>query len=143
MKPNHEERSRKAWWMWKHHIPQNIFFWKFKIIIRPLPNWQQDSLLLAGPGIYPEIYRSTPCHAVLFGNGVISYDNQVLLEVISKSSPPSCTFQKRPSSPLQFDLEENIPELSTERRTYWFVWKMAKVFPISTGKLGIGWRTLL
>ena len=48
---------------------------------------------------------------------VIFYDNQVLLEVISECSAPSWTLQKRPSSPLQFGQEENIPEHSNERRT--------------------------
>ena len=28
VKPYHDELSSKAWWIWQHHIPQNIFFWK-------------------------------------------------------------------------------------------------------------------
>ena len=41
--------------MWQYHIPENIFFWKFKVITRPSPRWQLDS---TGPGIYPQIYQS-------------------------------------------------------------------------------------
>ena len=46
MKPYHEE-------LLKHgqcnstKFPQNIFFWKLQVIIRPLPYWQQDSLLFS------------------------------------------------------------------------------------------------
>ena len=53
-------------------IPKNIF--PFKALsnysIRPLTFWQQDSLLLAGPGIYPQIYHRTPCPEVLTCKGV-------------------------------------------------------------------------
>ena len=37
-------------------FPQNILFWKFWLIIRPSRCWQQDSLLLKGPGISPQIH---------------------------------------------------------------------------------------
>ena len=74
----------------------------------------------------------------------VFYDNQVLLGVISQCAPlPSPPLQKRPSSPLQFGHEENIPGYSTERRAYWFVLKITRVFPIPTGGVGIGWWTLL
>ena len=45
-------------------------------------------------------------------------DNQVLLGVISQCGPPICTFQKRPSSPLQFGQEENIRGHSMKSRAY-------------------------
>ena len=35
-----------------------------------------------------------------------------------KCSPPSCTLQKRPYSPLQFGQKQNMPEQSIERRAY-------------------------
>ena len=66
----HEEISSKAWPMWQHHIPQNIFFWKLQVIIKPLPCWKQFSLLLTGPGIYPQIYHRAPCPAVLICKGI-------------------------------------------------------------------------
>ena len=47
---------------------------------------------------------------------LISYDKQVLLGVISQRDPPFGTLQKRPSSPLQFGQEENIPGHSIESR---------------------------
>ena len=54
-----------------------------------------------------------------------------------------CTLQKRTSFPLQFCQKENIPRNSIERIAYWFVLKMSRVFPIPTGKVGIGWWILL
>ena len=42
----------------------------FKVIIRPLPCLQQDSVLLTGPEVYPKIYHSAPCPAVLIFKGV-------------------------------------------------------------------------
>ena len=50
----------------------------------------------------------------------------------------SCTLKKRPSSLLQFGQEENIPGNSIEKRAYWLVLKIAGVFPICTGRVGIG-----
>ena len=54
----------------------------------------------------------------------------------------SCTLQKRSFSPLQFDQEEKMPGHSIESRTYWFVLKISRVFPIPTGRVGIGWWTI-
>ena len=132
-----------------------------------MPSWQQDSVLLTGRGIYPQIYHRAPCPAMLFvrrglisnnrggdreGVGLfqisqkfrllISYDNQVLLVVIAQCSPLFCTFQKRPLYPLQIGQIENIPGHSVERKAYWFVLKVPRVFPISTGRMGIGWWPL-
>ena len=64
----------------------------------------------------------------------VFYDNQVLLGVISRCGFPSCTLQKRPSSSLQFCQEENIPGHSIERRAYWFVLKISRMFPISMSR---------
>ena len=36
------------------------------IIIKPAPCWQQDSLLLTGPGIYLQTFHRNSCPAVLF-----------------------------------------------------------------------------
>ena len=73
-------------WIWWNHImkniqvkhgqfestifPQNIFLWRFQVIARPLPCWQQDSLLLICPGIYPQIYHRSPCPVVFTCKGV-------------------------------------------------------------------------
>ena len=72
----------------------------------------------------------------------VFYDNQVLLGVISQCGPPSYTLQEK-LSPLQFGQEENIPGHSIERRAYWFILKIVKVFPIPTGRVGIVSWTLL
>ena len=65
----------------------------------------------------------------------ISYNNQVLLEVISRFGSPSCTLPKRPSSPLQSGQEENIPGHLFKRRTYWFALKTVKLFSILTNRV--------
>ena len=84
-----------------------------------MPCWQKDSLILTGPGIYPQIYQRTSCPVVLICKGVwqntkkgwdyfkyskrrdffISFDNQVLLRAISQCGSVSYPVQKRPSSP--------------------------------------------
>ena len=51
--------------------------------------------------------------------------------------------KKKPFSPLQFGPEENIPGHSVERRAYWFVLKIFRVFPIPTGRVQIKWWALL
>ena len=47
--------------------------------------------------------------------------------------PLSSTF-KRPYSPIQFGQEENIPGHSTERRAYWFILKIARLFLIPSSR---------
>ena len=61
----------------------------------------------------------------------ISYYNQVLLGLFSRWVAFSCFLIKRPSSPLQFGQEENIPGHSFERRAYWLVWKNCQSAPYS------------
>ena len=68
----------------------------------------------------------------------MSYDNQVLFGVISQCGSPSCTLQKRPFSPFQFGQEENMLGHSIERRAYCFILKIARAFPIPTGRVRIG-----
>ena len=58
--------------------------------------------------------------------GEIPYDNQVLLGVILKCGFPSCT--------LQFGQEEDLPWYSIESRAYWFILKIARIFPILTSR---------
>ena len=58
----------------------------------------------------------------------------MLLGVISQFGRSSWTFQERPSSPLQFGQEENIPGHSIESRAYWFILKIARMFPILTSR---------
>ena len=48
---------------------------------------------------------------------------------------------KKPSSPLQFGKEENIPGHSIERKTYWFILKIDRSSPFRW--VGIGWWALL
>ena len=102
---------------------RNIFFWRLLVIARPLPCWQQDFLLLICPRIYPQIYHRTPRPAVLICKGIIS-----------QCGHPSCALQKRPSSSFQFGQEENIPGHSTERRAYWFILEVTRMFPILTNR---------
>ena len=48
--------------------------------------------------------------------------------------PPSCTLQKRTSCLLQFGQEENIPGRSIERRAYWFILKITRIFSVPTSR---------
>ena len=44
---------------------------------------------------------------------------------------------------LQFGQEGNISGNSVERRVYWFVLKITRVFLVPTGRVGIGWWTIV
>ena len=63
-----------------------------------------------------------------------SYNNQVLLGVISQCGLPFWILQERPSFPLQFGQEENISKHSIESRAYWFILKIVRVFLILTSR---------
>ena len=127
-----------------------------------MPCWHKDFLLSRGRGIYPQIFIEFHALQCLIVRGsskqeerydyfkfhkrrdfFVSYDNQVLLRVISQCGHSSCTLQEKRSYLLQFGWEENIPGYSNERRGYRFILKITRVFPISTGKVGDGWWTLL
>ena len=69
----------------------------------------------------------------------VSYNNQVLLGVISRCAP-LCNLQKRPSFSLQFGQEENILGYSFETIAYWFVLKAARVFSITADRENSGKR---
>ena len=98
-----------------------------------MPCWQQDSLLLTGPGIYPQVYHRNPCPAVLICKGVffISYGNQVLLGIISQCGSLSCTLPKNaflsPSvCKKKIYLETKLKGEFTE-----LFWKLPKPVPCS------------
>ena len=103
-----------------------------------------------------------PCPAVLFCKGsnkqqrrcgiisnltrgetfFISYNNEVLLEVISRCGTPPWILQKK--LPLfQFGQEENMPGHSTEKGAHRLILKTDRVFPIPTSKVERGWLTPL
>ena len=130
-------------------FPQNIFFWRLSVIARPLPCWQQDSLLLICLGAYPKIYHRTICPAVLIckrsNKKIISNftEGERLFHLLWQPSAfegnftmwyPSCILQKRSSSPFQVGQEENIPGHPTEMRAYWFILKIAMRFSITTSR---------
>ena len=92
---------------------------------------------MTGPGIYPHVLelstllylfvkgfnkhkkRSESISNFIKGEAFfISYNNQMLLDVLSRRSLPSRTLQERPSSPLQFGQEQNIPGHLFERGAY-------------------------
>ena len=74
----HEGRSRKEWSMSQHHVLLNILLWKC------LSCWRQESLLLTGPGIYPQVYHRTTCPAVLNVRASNKKQRTVGLSQISK-----------------------------------------------------------
>ena len=77
--------------------------------------WQQDSLLLTGPGIYPQVYHRTPCPVELICKGSLIKNkgriglfkisqkerlfyllyNQMLLGIISQCGPTSCALPRK------------------------------------------------
>ena len=63
-----------------------------------------------------------------------SYDNQVLLGVISQCGFPFWTLHKKTFLSLYFGQKENILEHSIESRAYWFILKIVRVFPILTSR---------
>ena len=65
----------------------------------------------------------------------VCYNNQVLLGVISRCNPLSCTLQKSPSSHFQLSQEENISGHSFQRMAYRFVLKTARVFSVPAGRI--------
>ena len=121
-----------------------------------MPSWQQDSLLLTGPGICPQIYHKLHVLQCLFvresnkkgGVGLFQisqkgrlfhliWQSSALEGNLAMWSPPSCILQERSSSPLQFGQEVNITGHSIKRRAYWFVLKIARMFPILTSRNGM------
>ena len=93
--------------------------------------WQQDSLLLTGPGIYPQVYHRTLCPAVLFvrESNKKQRRGRIISNFISYLYQPSDNIAMwspflHPSKkkslffPLQFGSEENISGNSIERRVY-------------------------
>ena len=71
----------------------------------------------------------------------ISYDNQVLLGVLSWCSPPSRISQKSPSFPLQFGKKRTYLETQLKEELTELFWKLpgCSLFP----GVRIGWSTLL
>ena len=77
--------------------------------------WQQDSLHLTGPGIYPQVYHRTPCPVELICKGSLIKNkgriglfkisqkerlfyllyNQMLLGIISQCGPTSCALPRK------------------------------------------------
>ena len=141
-------------------------------LLKALNNYKTFPLLtarfctLADPGIYPQIYHRAPCPTVLILRGpnklkkggrwgrVVSnftkgqtfssfMTTKCFLGYSHNAGSPSCILQKRPSTPFQLGQEENIPRNLVERRAYWFVFKITRVYSIPTGRGGIGWWTLL
>ena len=106
-------------------------------------------------------YHRTPCHtcSAYLGVGLIKNKGGVGLFQISQKErlfhvlyQPSdnlaiwsllAPFQKSTFFPLQFGQEENISGNSIESRVYWFILKIARVFPVPTGTVGIGWWKLI
>ena len=134
-----EELSSKEWSMWQHHIHQNVFFWKLSATVRPLLCWQQDSLLLTGPGTYPQTYHITPCPALLISKAVKKNKGGEGCVTIC------CLFLYHPKNclPFPFGLTKKKRYLDTQLKTGLtdLFWKLpgSSLLP----RVGIGWWTLL
>ena len=159
MKRYYEELPSQVWSMWQYWFPPKNFFENSKVLClterRILYFWQVvesihkfiielhvlQCLFVRGSN---EKQRKDKIISNFTKEETFSsvMTTKVLLGEISQYAPPSCTLQKRPFSPLQFGQEENIPGHSTEGRTYWYVLKLARVLPIPTGRVRLGWWTL-
>ena len=148
-----------------NHGPcDTIIIRKLWVIIRPLPCWQQDSLLLADFGIYAQVYHRTVCPAVLMfkvrgpiknkgGVGLFqTLQQERLFHLLWQSSAlgdnltmwsPFLHLPKKAFLSSWVWQRKNISGHSIGRRVYWFVLKISRVFPVPTGRVGIGWWTLL
>ena len=142
MEPYHKELSGKAWSMWQHHIPQNIFLNLGLADSRILHFWQVlESLhkfiieLHALQCLFVRGSNKKQSRGRIISN-FISYINKV---IILQCGPLLAPFQKMSFFPLQFGQEDNIFGNSIERR----ILKIDIVLPVPTGRVGIGWWTLL
>ena len=76
------------------------------------------------------------------GDFFISYINQVLLGIISQCGPPPCTLPKKAFlSPSVWARREYIWKLSW-KESLLICFKIARVSPVPTDRVGIGWWTL-
>ena len=157
MQPYHEELSGKAWSMWQHNIPQNIFFRKLQvIIIRPWTCWHQDYSLLTGPGISPMFIIELHVLQSLFVRGsnkkqrgriisnFISYLYQPSDNVAMWS--PLILHPSKKALSFSFSLSKKRTYLETQLKgefIYWFILKIDRVLPVPSGRVGIEWWTLL
>ena len=133
MEPYHEELSGKAWSMWQHHIPQNIFLNLGLAGSKVIHFWQ----------VLESLHRFIiELHVLqcLFVGG--SNKKQKTSRIISRFisylyqpsdiavwSPFLHPSGKRSLFPLQFGQDKNISGNSTERRVniYWFILKIDRV----------------
>ena len=108
-------------YMFEPQKRRELFWWHWRLMQNLKKNWLALSKMT---------WRILQIFRALF----ISYDKQVFLGVTSQCDLPSCTHQKMSSSPLQFGQEENIPGRSIERRAYWFILKIVRMFSIPTSR---------
>ena len=108
-------------YMFEPQKRRELFWWHWRLMQNLKKNWLALSKMT---------WRILQIFRALF----ISYDKQVFLGVTSQCDLPSCTHQKMSSSPLQFGQEENIPGRSIERRAYWFILKITRIFSVPTSR---------
>ena len=135
MEPYHEELSGKAWSMWQHHIPQNIFLNLGLADSRILHFWQ---VLESLQKFIIELH-ALQCLFVRGSNKkqrrgrIISNFSSYLYQPSDNTAMWSSLFhpsRKRYFFPFQFGQEENISGNSIERRVYWFISKIdSSLFP--------------
>ena len=122
-------------------------------IIKPWPCWQ-DYLLLASPGIYPQVYHRTrkkQRRDRIISNftkresfSCLIYQPSYNLAMCSPFASVLHPLKKGLSFPFSLDnQEDNISGNSIERSVYWFILKISSVLPVPTGRVGIEWWTLL
>ena len=138
---------------------QNIIFWRLSVIARPLPCWQQDSVLLICPRICLQIYQKLHVLQCLFVRGsnkkqrrgriISNFTKGEAFHLLWQPSAlagnltmwPSFLHPPKNNLPFSFTLAKKKTYLETWLKggAYWFVLKTACVFPIPSGRVRIGW----
>ena len=135
----------KVWSMWQHHIPLKHY------LLKTLSNCQTFALLTVGFFTFNVLefihkliieLHALQCLFVRRYNKKKKGGGEAgLFQISQKERLFHHLWQPRslgknlimwPSSPLQFGQEENICRHSVERRAYWFILKVARMFLIPT-----------
>ena len=145
MEPYLEELSGKAWSMWQHHIPQNIFLNLGLADSRILHFWQ----------FLESLHKFIiELHVLQWGSNKKQRRGRIFSNFISYLYQPSDNIAMwspflHPSKKglyFPFSLDKMIIYLETQLKgefICWFILKIDRVLPIPTGRVGIGWWTFL
>ena len=107
--------------------------WNHIMMAFQVNHGQCDSIIFPKTFSFTFLYLCLADIRILYIHQILESSQKIIIKH-NLPSFPSCTLQKRTSPPLQFGQEENIPGHSTEKRAYWFVLKLARMFLIPTSR---------